>query len=80
MAQMGLSLSDWIMEEITKTTKKNKSRRIEELIIKGLMAEKEKALKESFIKDSKVESLNKAVKLALVRVRLVLFRKNKLIF
>jgi len=39
-----VALSEWVFKEIIGNTT-NKSRRIEELIIKGYMAEKEKSLK-----------------------------------
>lgn len=41
MAQTTLSISDWIMQEIMASSGNNRSARIEELIIKGMMYEKE---------------------------------------
>lgn len=41
MAKTSITMSDWIMQEVMATSGKNKSGRIEELIIKGMMYEKE---------------------------------------
>lgn len=41
MAQTTLSISDWLLQEIMQTTGNNRSARIEELIVKGMMYEKE---------------------------------------
>jgi hypothetical protein len=42
MVQTSISLSKWVLDEINKTPTNNKSKRIEELIIKGLMYEQRK--------------------------------------
>lgn len=46
VVKTAVALSEWVFNDIIGETK-NKSRRIEELIIKGYMAEKEQNLKKS---------------------------------
>lgn len=41
MAKLNISISDWVLQEIIGDVR-NRSNRIEELIIKGHMAEKDK--------------------------------------
>ena len=41
MAKTSITINDWIMEEIMCSSGNNRSARIEELIMKGMMYEKE---------------------------------------
>jgi hypothetical protein len=61
---IGLKLSGWIFSEAGLSRARNKSKRVEELMIKGMMYEKEQALKSK----SNSVGLVKAVILRLVRV------------
>jgi len=44
ITKVGVSISNWVFEEAGISGAKNKSKRMEELLIKGMMFEKEKAL------------------------------------
>ena len=64
VVKLSMSLQEWILEEVIGPTP-NRSKRIEELMIKGYLAEKEKDLKE---------------KMPLLRFCLVTFLKLRLLY
>lgn len=53
-----ISLSDWIVREIIGENNKNRSKKIEEYIVKGYMAEREERMRKQFISSKPVEKVN----------------------
>jgi len=44
LAKISITMNDWILKKVSETSKGNKSQRIEELIMRGLMDEQREYL------------------------------------
>jgi metal-responsive CopG/Arc/MetJ family transcriptional regulator len=59
--QMGVSLSDWVVKKIDQTAGKNRSKRIEELVLKGLMVEQEERIRSEFITNPNAKNVESGI-------------------